>query len=165
MNIEFKQNLSDKDFKKAIAIHYFGLKYTFINPVFGFIILVMFIALNFKFGFLFEPSFLVLVVIALFLMARPLLYIQSVFNNSKTNKTLHQETTFQFTEDDKIIASANENQSIFKLNDLYAYSNKKTLILLYISKVQYYIIDKKVIDNTKQDLIVGKLLELGIKKK
>lgn len=165
MNVEFKQNLSEKDFKKAIAIHYFGFKYTYINPAIGVVLLVIFIALNLKFGFLFEPSFLVLVAVALFLIARPWLYVQNVYKSSKTNKTLHKEAIFQFTDEDKIVAIVGENQSTFSLKDLYAFSNKKTLILLYISKTQYFIIDKKAIDEQKQEMITNKMKELGIKKK
>ena len=37
--IESTQDLSEKDYKKVIAMHYFGYKYTYFNPILGIILL------------------------------------------------------------------------------------------------------------------------------
>lgn len=163
--IEISQNLSDKDFKKAIALHYFGYKYTLINPILGILILSVFAIYGIFNPEIFNEKSIFLILIGLYLVIKPFLYIQNVFKSQKSNTLLSKKTEIRITEENKIIVSAGENVSSFNLSDLYSYFDKKKFLLLYIAKNQYQIIDKTLLTNSEAEMLVRKLKELGIKKR
>ncbi len=163
--IEFKQTISDIDYKKAIALHYFGYKYTLINPILGAILLLIIVTLVIINSEFFNGKTFFLLLVSSFLITRPLFYIQNVFKNSKSNKMFSKQTNIQITDDNKIITSIGENVSTVKLTNLYLYDNKKTFLFLYIAKNQYLILDKRQMSKTQIENLIKILNRLKIKKR
>ena len=162
---EFIQEISDRDYKKAIAIHYFGYKYTYINPILGIILLL----------WLFTTTILVpdeiggntffLFLLACLLLLRPVFYIQNAFKSIKTYKLTSHEMKVQLTEDNKITTTSLGNSTTMNLKDLYAYKNSKGFLFLYASRNQYLILDKKQIPLTVTENLLNSLNKLNINKK
>lgn len=162
---EFNQAISDRDYKKAIAKHYFGYKYTYVSPILG---LLLFLALLVTTIFLPDvspetPIFLFL--LAAFLLLRPILYIQNVFKSIKTSKFSSGETNIKITDDNEIITSNNGNLTSLNLADLYSYYDTRPFLFLYASRNQYLILDKRQMNTTDVHNLLRNLNELNIKKK
>lgn len=162
---EFNQAISDSDYKKAIAKHYFSYKYTYISPILGiFILLVLLIS------FLFLPNVisstgLFLFLLATFLVLRPVLYIQNVFKSVKTSKFSSYETNIKITDDDRIITNTGGNLSSLNLADLYCYYDTYPFLFLYVSRNQYLVLDKRQINLKDVEILVRTLDSLNIQKK
>ncbi len=163
--IEINQTISDKDYKKVIALHYFGYKYTFINPILGILIILITIIFGIRNPEIFDEKIVFLILISLFLIIRPFLYIRNIFKSSKSNKTLMKKTNIKITDDDKIVTTVGENVSTISFKDLYSYFDKKTFLLLYLARNQYLIIDKKIMSNSQVESLINTLNRLKIRKR
>ena len=161
--IEISQNLSDKDYKKAIALHYFGYKYTWISPILGVLMSITFMISALLNPGTIDNKLIFAILFSVYLIIRPFLYIQNVFKSQKSNKTLLKETEIKITEDNKMITMIGENSSSINLLDLYSYMDKKNFLILYLAKNQYQIIDKRLLKNSESEILTAKLKELGIK--
>jgi len=159
---EFTQTISDNKYKKAIAIHYFGYKYTYIGPVLGCIMLLglLILAIMLPKGYP-EPPFY-MYFLGAFLLLRPIYYIHNVHKNYKTGNS-SAETHFKITRDKRIEISNNGNLSSLNLKDLYAYSVSKTFIFLYVARNQYLFLEKRQMDETSIYEMLNNLNSLGIK--
>jgi uncharacterized membrane protein len=162
--IEFDQNIDDKKYKKAIAIHYFGYKYTYISPILGFLVLIIMLMNLILIGE-FQQNQIILAFLGAFFLIRPFLYVQNVFKSIKTKNFGTNETRIKFTDDEKIIVEIGENSSKVNLKDLYAYYNKGYFLFLYIARNQYLIIDKTKLTEEQLENIINILNRLGIKKR
>ena len=162
--IEFNQVISDKDYLRAIAIHYFGYKYTYISPVLGIILIwgLLIMTLGFPHAFRETPVFPFL--LGAFLILRPIFYIQNVFRSIKSNKLSSIETSIKITDDEIIITTNNGNMTVNKLADLYSYYDTKSFLFLYLSRNQYLIIDKRQMRTNVEEL-TNTLDRLHIKKR
>jgi len=163
--IEYTQVISDKDYRKAIAIHYFGYKFTYILPVMGFLIifgLLIYLILMPE-GYPSPPILLYL--LGAYMIFRPLYYIQNVFKSFKTSNLFSNETDITITNDKKIIISNGGNLSSINLSDLYTYANTKNFIFLYVARNQYVIFDKRQMDDSSIAELLFMLTSLNIKKR
>ena len=162
---EFTQVISDGDYRKAIAKHYFGYKYTYISPILG---LLLFLGLLITTIFLpdvFTETPIFLFLLAAFLLLRPILYIQNVFKSMKTSKFSSNETNIQITDDNKIITNTNGNTTSLNLADLYSYYDTNSFLFLYASRNQYLVLDKRQMNTKNVDNLIRTLDSLRIKKK
>ena len=162
--IEFKQSISDSDYRKAIAIHYFGYGYTYINPILGLILLLVVIPLIIASPTSLDYGSIILLVLGLFLMVRPMLYINNVFRSIKSNKMSPTETSIQITED-RIVITTQDNIESVHLRNLYAYCNKQTFLFLYFARNQYLVLDKRKMSQAQLEKAVERLEKLNIKRR
>jgi hypothetical protein len=163
--IEFNQIISDGDYKRAIAKHYFGYKYTYISPILGLLTLLGLITITFLYKGFFSETSIVLYLLAFFMLLRPILYINNVYTSIKTSKLSSNELNIKFTDDAKLITSSNGNQTSLNLADLYAYYNTKLFLFLYLSRNQYIILDKRQLNDSNASLVVQVLDSLKIKRR
>ncbi|HLT41480.1 MAG TPA: YcxB family protein [Sphingobacteriaceae bacterium] len=161
---KFNQVISDKDYKKAIAIHYFGYTYTYISPILGIMLLLGLLISTLGFSNVFPEKPIFLFLLSAFLILRPVFYIQNIYKSIKSNKLSSNETNIRITDDEKIITTSNGNLTSINLADLYSYYDSKFFLFLYVSRNQYLIIDKRQIrDNI--DGLIKTLDNLNIKKR
>lgn len=162
---EFNQAISDRDYKKAIAKHYFGYRYTYISPVLGLLLIVGLLIMTIFLPDVFPETPIFLFLLAVFLLLRPILYVQNVFKSIKTSKFSSGETNIKITDDNKIITSSNGNLTSLNLADLYSYYNTKHFLFLYASRNQYLVLDMRQMNTTDVDNMLRTLNYLRIKKK
>jgi len=141
--IEITQKISDKDYKRAIAIHYFGYKYTYINPILGLFILFGLLIITLGFPEFRSDTTLILFMLAAFLVLRPILYIQNVFKSVKSNKLSSNEIDITIADNENFSIQINGNLTTMKFEDLYAYNNSRDFLFLYVSRNQYTFLDKR----------------------
>jgi hypothetical protein len=163
--IEFTQMISDRDYKKAIAKHYFGYKYTYISPILGLLILLCLLTLHFVYKGFFHETSIFLYLLAFFMLFRPILYIKNVFNSFKTSKFFSNEVYIKITDDAKLMTNGNGIETSINLADLYAYYNTKIFLFLYLSRNHYIIIDKRQLNNSDVNHVVHALDSFKIKKR
>jgi hypothetical protein len=163
--IVFTQMISDGDYKKAIAKHYFRYKYTYISPILGFLMLLVLVIIHFVYEDFFSETSVILFLLSLFMLLRPIFYIQNVFRSIKTSKISSNEANIKITDDDKLITDSNGNQTSLNLADLYAYYDTKIFLFLYLSRSQYVILDKRQLNNSNANLVVQVLDSFKIKKR
>ncbi len=162
----FNQLISERDYKLAIAIHYFAYKYTYITPVLGLLMILSFLIVTVVGPKdLFPDPPYILLLLGVFLVVRPLFYIFNVFNSIKSSKLSLVESTVNITADDTITTSTGGNINSFNLKDLYAYLNAKSFIFLYVARNQYLILDKRRMDQADIDNLFGALVRLNIKER
>lgn len=163
--IQFQQTLSDKDYKRAFLRHYFKAKYRYITLVMGYFLLLLSLVgiiggiLN---GPNFLPNSIVLIAFGLVFALSPYLTVRSWTKNIKSSKLFSATTNYQIT-NDSIIVSVGENTFTVNLRELYSFYNKDRFLMLYISKVQFYIIDKEKLSIEQTEVITDRLKSLGIK--
>jgi len=162
---EFTQVISDADYKKAIAKHYFSYKYTYASPVLGLLLIlgllvVMFVSPE---GAPRAPVFLYL--LGAFMLLRPLFYIQNVFKSIKTSKFSSKETSIKITEDNRIITDSGGNSTTLNLADLYAYYDTNIFLFLYTFRNQFLILDKRQMSAASVEGLLRSLEFLEVKKK
>jgi len=162
---EFNQAITDRDYKKAIAKHYFGYKYTYISPVLGLLVILGLLIVIIFLPDVFPETPIFLFLLAAFLLLRPIFYIQNVFKSIKTSKFSSGETNIKITDDNKIITSSNGNLTSLNLADLYSYYDTKPFLFLYASRNQYLILDKRQMNTADVDNMLKTLNDLNIKKK
>jgi YcxB-like protein len=163
--IEFSQTISDQEYKKAIAIHYFGYKYTYINPILGVIILSVTVFKGINNAGPITHTTVFICLLSIFLLIRPLLYIQNVFKSIKSNKLSSNKVNIKITDDDKIQTEVDDNTSSISMKDLYSYFDSKNFLYLYMARNQYFILDKNNISSNQISDIVNTLNRLNIKER
>ena len=161
--IEFEQKITSVEYTKAVAIHYFGYKYTLINPVLGFTILILLGIVSVTTPEMINTTFFILLVLAVYLLLRPLIYIQGAYQATKSNEAFFELTQITITDDEKMIARANGDESSVYLKSMYAYSDTKDFIFLYYSRVQYFLLNKRYMKSNQIEEVVSKIERLGIK--
>ena len=163
--IDFNQNILEKDYKKAIAIHYFGYKYTLINPILG-VVMILGLLFGTLTGLLsIDNKTLLIFLLGVFLILRPFFYVQNVFKSIKSNKMSSIAVNIKITDDNKMITQNHNNISSINLADLYLYCDTKSFLYLYIARNQYIILDKGQIMKEQVNSILDNLKRLGIKKR
>ncbi len=164
--IGLEQKLSTKDLKKAIRIHYFGYKYTYINPILGVgIVLISTYYLVMR-SWLLDKNVIILFLLGIFLILRPVIYVQNILKCLKSSKVSpRNKATIQITDDNKIIASVEDNSTTIDLKDLYSYCDKNDFLFLYLAKNQYFLLDKKQMSADHVHHLTKILATLNIKKR
>ncbi|MCX2746166.1 YcxB family protein [Mangrovivirga sp. M17] len=163
--ITINQTLSDKESKKAIAKHYFGYKYTLINPIIGLITILGIISIWILNSEILNYKFLVVFGLGIYLLLRPVIYIQNVFKSMNSNNKLSDDLKILIDADDRIITNIGENKSIFSIKDLYAYYEVKDFLFLYVSKNMYLIIKRDSVENSEYPELINVLKRHNIKKR
>lgn len=163
--IEFSQRISDGDYKKAIAKHYFGYKYTYISPILGLFMLLGILTIQIVFDGFFSESTILVYLLALFMLLRPIIYINTVFNSIKTSRASSNEMNIKITDDSKLITDSDGNQTFSNLVDLYAYYDTKIFLFLYLSRNQYVILDKRQMKSSNAAFVIQLLDSLKITKR
>lgn len=162
--IEFNQHLSEREYKRAILLHYFGYKYTYITSVLGAFLFVMMV-LNIIFTQEIDQGKIIPILLSLFLMARPFLYVQNIIRSIRTQKNAFGFTTIKFTENGEIESRAGDNFSSIRLKDLIAYTSKKNFLFLYVARNQFILIDKTKLLDDEFARVIDILKTLGITKR
>ncbi len=139
----FTQNLSDKDLKKTLRIHYFGYKYTLITPVMGGLVSLYLIYHIIANPGLPEPAIWLLLIAGAFFILRPRLYINRIFSNIKARKIAEETMSITLTDDEKISSVVGESQSLIPLKELHRYADKQDFFFLYVSKDNFLVLDKR----------------------
>ncbi len=164
--IEFQQTLTDKEYNKAFFKHYFKAKYRYLTPVLGYffiILAIIAIIVGLAIGGDIILNAIVPIVIGLFFVLSPYLTVRSWTKNMKSSKLFSATTNYQITDDDKIIGTIGDNTSTTNLSDLHSFYNKGRFLMLYISKAQFFILDKQQLSLDQIEYITDKLKRLGIK--
>ncbi len=139
----FTQNLSDKDLRKTLRIHYYGYKYTLITPVLGALVTLFFLVRLALDPQSFEPVVLLVLVAGVFFMLRPRLYISRIFANIKSQKLTGQPLNVQLDDDEKIVSTAGDSQSVISLKELHRYAETSDFLFLYVTKNNFLALDKR----------------------
>lgn len=163
--IEFTQVISDADYKKAIAKHYFGYKYTYISPVVGVILILGLVVLTLISPDESPKAPVFLFLLGLLMILRPVFYIQNIFKSIKSGKFSSNESTITITDDNRIIADTNGDVSSLNLADLYSYYNTKTFLFLYVFRNQFLILDKRQMSTEGMESLLAILESLEVKKR
>jgi hypothetical protein len=161
----FSQQLSDKDLRNALRIHYFGYIYTLITPVLGALISLYFIATMIIQPESFNPSKLLLLIAGLFFILRPRLYITNIFRAIRSQKNAEFPATINLTEDNKIESHVGESSSTISLEELFAYADKQNFLFLYVTRNNFLILDKREMPVGMHEKLISLLLIFRIKKK
>ncbi|GEM_PF-1335488 len=163
--IEFSQRISDGDYKKAIAKHYFGYKYTYISPILGLFMLLGILTIQIVFDGFFSESTILVYLLALFMLLRPIIYINTVFNSIKISRASSNEMNIKITDDSKLITDSDGNQTFSNLVDLYADYDTKIFLFFYLSRNQYVILDKRQMKSSNAAFVIQLLDSLKITKR
>ena len=158
--IEFEQKISNKDYFKAITIHYFGYKSTIVTPALGLLLLIAFIFKQF------ETVYFTIVGIlwAVFLLVRPFFSIFKTYSEyKKSNPELKNEKIKFFGEDSLTIESGSKSSAI-KVLELFGYREKSKFLFLYITQTDFLIIDKEQLPKGKLPQVITLLINSGINK-
>ncbi len=161
--IEIEQKVTKAEYIKAVTIHYFGYKYTLINPVLGLVILILLSMAGIIVPEMINPSFYILLALSVYLLLRPLIYIQSVYQAAKSSKSFFEPTQITITDEEKISASANGDETSVYLKNLYAYYNTKDFIYLYYSKAQYLLLNKRYMEPRQVKEVVSIIKQIGVR--
>jgi len=162
---EFTQVISDTDYKKAIAKHYFSYKYTYASPVFGLLLILSLLLVTFVAPDEAPSAPVFLYLLGVFMLLRPLFYIQNVFKSIKASKFSSNETSIKITEDNRIITDSGGSSTSLNLADLYAYYDTNSFLFLYVFRNQFIILDKRQMSAASIDGLLSSLESLQIKKK
>jgi hypothetical protein len=161
----FTQKLSDKDLRRTLRIHYFGYKYTLITPVIGALVSLYFIFTLIRDPESYEHTTLLLVIAGVFFLLRPRLYINKIFSNIKSQKISEGTMTIQLTDDEKVISSIGQTQSVIPLKDLYAQADKQDFLFLYVAKNNFLALDKREMPGAMLQKIKDILKRYNIRKR
>jgi hypothetical protein len=162
--MQFNQHISEKDYKRAILLHYFGYKYTYITPVLGAFVFVT-MTLNLIFTHEIDQGKIIAILLSLFLMARPFLYVQNIIRSIRLQKNAFSFTTIKFTDNGEIEIRVDDNYSSIRLKDLIAYTSKKNFLFLYVARNQFILIDKTKLSDDEFARVVDILKDLGVNKR
>ena len=162
--MKFTQTISDKNLKKAIYLHYFGSKYTYVAPVLG---ILLFLATSVLFVLSPCPEipklggrFILLLLISSCLALRPWYYVQNVFKSISSDTT-----TIEISDDYKLTTGEKESSFSVTVNisDLHSYAERKNFLFLYASRAQFLILDKKQMTEEQEKTLLGLLTEFQIR--
>ena len=162
---EFTQVISDADYKKAIAKHYFSYKYTYASPVLGLLLILGLLVVTFVSPEEAPKAPVFLYLLGAFMLLRPLFYVQNVFKSIKTSTFSSNETRIKILEDNRIITGSNGNLTSLNLADLYAYYDTDIFLFLYVFRNQFIILDKRQMSAASAEGLLRSLESLQIKKK
>lgn len=157
--MEFTQEISKRSYKKAIIKHYFAFGFTYINPVFGVTLILIFLFMIFPVEEFEKKSFLYLLG-GVFLLLRPLIYVNQIASIHRVGLM-----KFELNNLDEMTISQNGTSSSFFINELYAYADRGDFLFLYLTKYRFHVIDKRQAAKPFLDQLNTKLNNYGILKK
>lgn len=160
------QILNTEVYKKALYVHYFNFRYTFISPVLGISLLLVLFILWWVHKFDLDYRAIFVILFSFFLISRPTRYVYQLLSSHKTSPDFGKEIQIQFSdEEDKIATTSEHSSSTLSFKDLYAYCDKKRFLFLYASKNQFMILDKNQIRTEDVSMLLYWIRKRGIKKK
>lgn len=161
--IEFEQNTSNKDYFKAIKIHYFAYKSTMINPILGILLLAVIIYKTIQeqaIGYLTIAFFLW----SVFLIVRPFFSIYSTYSKNKKANPNSLPTKIKMVDDNKLIVETAGKSTEFNFLELFGYRDKGKFLFIYITQIDFLVIDKQQLPENKLSSITAFLKNTGISK-
>lgn len=162
--MNFTQKINEKDFKKALYLHYFSFKYTWINPILGVLMILIAVCLSIVYK-LFDTNILIVILLGLFLTIRPWWYVRQVLNSGRTDKTCSTEFEVEITDDDKIVTRQGEDYSSICLSNLYAWYDKSPFLFLYSARNQYLVLDKRQMTDDQVHDLTERLDQMHVRKR
>jgi len=157
--MEFTQEMSRSDYKRAILKHYFAFGFTYINLVMGILLIAAFIYKLFPLEAFENKSFLYLLG-GVFLILRPWIYVSQIASVYRQG-----EMKFEINEEDELTLSQNGKSSTINIKELYAFADRGQFVFLYMTKFRFHVIDKRQAGGDFLRYLDGILGKYGIIKK
>ncbi len=157
--MEFTQEISKQEYKKAIMRHYFAFGFTYINPIVGVTLILIFLFMIFPTQAFEKKSFLYLLG-GVFLLLRPWIYVNQI-------ASIHTKgiMKFELNNLDEMTISQNATSTSFFINELHSYAYRDEFLFLYLTKYRFHVIDKKQAGQLFLDHLNTILISNGIHKK
>ena len=157
--MEFTQEISKQEYKKAILRHYFAFGFTYINPIVGVTLILVFLFMIFPIQAFEKKSFLYLLG-GVFLLLRPWIYVNQIASMHKKGIM-----KFELNNLEEMTISQNGSSTSFFIKELYAYADRGEFLFLYLTKYRFHVIDKQQADQAFLDKLKTMLNNDGILEK
>ncbi len=162
--IEFKQLLTETDYRKAAGINYDRYKRSAVILILGIIMILMGVFLLFFMTYYTTAFGIFGILYGIIVLLRKTFYKRSIVKNVKSGKNFGREIHVTISEDGMIKTSEGSDESKFDLKNFYGYHIGKIGILLYPQKNFFMILKKESLGEKDFSEILEILKNTGVKK-